>query len=112
MCANDCAHSWTSDRIAVPKRFPNRGRHERRDVIAQADQDDGPFGDHLKRILISVTKFEPVERAMREALASGTISETDSFYRLSASGVVKKAEGGAVVPRCSLYKRYLSAHLK
>ncbi|HSI72507.1 MAG TPA: AAA-like domain-containing protein, partial [Fimbriimonas sp.] len=74
--------------------------------------EDGPFGDHLKRILISVTKFEPVERAMKETLQSGTISETDSFYRLAASGVVKKAEGGAVVPRCTLYRRYLSAHLR
>ena len=89
-----------------------RGKMSLVEVVAQADQDDGPFGDHLKRILISVTKFEPVERAMRETLSSGTISETDSFYRLSASGIVKKSEGGAVVPRCDLYRRYLSAHLR
>jgi hypothetical protein len=89
-----------------------RGKMTLSDLVAQADQEDGPFGDHLKRILISVTRFEPVERAMKEALRSGAVSETDSFYRLAASGVVKKAEGGAVVPRCSLYLRYLSAHLK
>jgi hypothetical protein len=89
-----------------------RGQMDFSTLMATADRDDGAFGDHLKRILISVTQLPSVLSALKESLTSPVMTtQTDGFQRLLASGVLKQAEGSQVVLACELYRRYLSVHV-
>ena len=88
-----------------------RGTMDFPTLLAQADRDDGPFGDHLKRVLISVSQLPEVLQALRASLESPSISETDGFHRLLSAGVVHQDKDNKVVFANQLYPRYLSAHL-
>src|SRR5438874_1977799 len=76
----------------------------------QAARDDGPFGDHLKRILVSVSRLPAVREYVKAVLAGNARADQEAYYRLLAAGVVAQDRGGAVVFRCNLYQRYLQAH--
>ncbi len=80
------------------------------DLLGSAGRDDGPFGDHLKRILVSVSKFETVLAAVRAILAGQAVESQDGLYRLIAAGVVATKAGGGHAFRNELYKKYLSEH--
>jgi hypothetical protein len=81
-------------------------------LMATADRDDGAFGDHLKRILISVTQLPSVFQALKESLVQPTMTaQTDGFQRLLAAGVLKQMPDNRIVLACELYRRYLSAHV-
>jgi hypothetical protein len=88
-----------------------RGTMDFQTMLAHADRDDGPFGDHLKRVLISVSQLPEVLAALRASLESPQISETDGFQRLLAAGVVEQDRDNKVVFVNELYPRYLSGHL-
>jgi len=80
-------------------------------LIMTADQDDGPFGDHLKRLLVAVSNFPNIMHAMRSSL--GLVDETDaeSIERLIAAGVLRLNQYGQPVCACDLYSRYLLNHI-
>ena len=82
-------------------------------LMEQAHRDDGPFADHLKRILVSVSRLLDVAQFVRAMLANTATPNSDqtSFYRLLASGVIQQSRNGGVEFRCHLYLRYLQAHL-
>jgi hypothetical protein len=83
-------------------------------LIAEADRDDGPFGDHLKRILVSVSRLPQVAAYVRAVLFMDEIAlraDQDSYYRLLAAGVIRQGWDGRVAFRCELYRRYLGGHL-
>lgn len=81
------------------------------ELIASADRDDGPFGDHLKRILISVSQIPGVLDALRASLHNPELRDTDGYHRLLAAGIVQQASDRTVRLRCELYRRYLQQHL-
>ena len=81
-------------------------------LLATADRDDGPFGDHLKRILISVSQLPEVLGAMRSSLENPQISDSDGYHRLLAAGIVQQGSDNKVIYRNALYPRYLAAHMK
>jgi hypothetical protein len=81
-------------------------------LVETADRDDGPFGDHLKRILISVTQLPTVMQALRQSLTNPDMGKgTDGFQRLVSAGVLKLTPDGRGVLTCELYRRYLSTHV-
>jgi hypothetical protein len=80
-------------------------------LVAQADQDEGPFGDHLKRILVSVSQMPEVLDALRASLESPQLKDADGFHRLLAAGVVYQSGDNKVDFSCELYRRYLRTHL-
>ncbi len=80
-------------------------------LMATADRDDGPFGDHLKRILISVSQLPSVLDALRNSLSNPELRDTDGYHRLLAAGIVNQTGDRSVRLRCELYRRYLSQHL-
>jgi len=81
-------------------------------LLATADRDDGAFGDHLKRILISVTQLPSVFQALKHSLTHPDMTtQTDGFQRLLAAGVLKQVADNRVVLACELYRRYLSLHV-
>ena len=81
-------------------------------LTAQADRDDGPFADHLKHILVSVSRLPGVVEYVRVLLAGSARSDQDAYYRLLAAGIVKQTRDGHVTFRCDLYKRSLEQHMQ
>jgi len=76
-----------------------------------ADQDDGPFGDHLNRILISLERDELLRQELRGFVLSGSTLSNNAFYRLRSAGVLSGDSADEPRPRCDLYARYLKRHL-
>jgi hypothetical protein len=79
-----------------------------------ADQDEGPFGDHLRRILVTLAKNPALTEAVKQVLgatgAKASIS-MDDFVRLRSAGVMTGASSNEVTPRCELYRKFLLRHL-
>ena len=80
-------------------------------LMEASARDEGPFGDHLKRILISVSQMPAVLDALRASITSPALQESDGVHRLIAAGVAQQTMGNKIVLVCELYRRYLSSHL-
>lgn len=80
-------------------------------LMATADQDDGPFGDHLKRLLISVSQFPDILHAVKSSLAPAAIADSEAVDRLVAAGAFRLDSIGRPVCACDLYSRYLANHI-
>jgi serine/threonine protein kinase len=79
---------------------------------AQADRDEGVFGDHLRRILILLAKDPELTEVVRGVLRGQTCcSSAKSFYRLRSAGVMTGDSGRDARLRCQLYVSYLERHL-
>ncbi len=79
---------------------------------AQADYEDGPFSDHLRRMLTSLTRAPELREAAREVAAGHSCPTPESFYRLRAAGVLTGAALSEARFRCRLYASFLSRHLR
>ena len=95
-----------------------RGLHEmvaRRqtldDLAAVADQEEGPFSDHLKRFLVLISRTPEVLEAVRLAVAGQKIPEEKMFNRLRSAGLLRGPNPGAARFRCDIYRTYLQRHL-
>jgi serine/threonine protein kinase len=77
----------------------------------QAARDDGPFGDHLRRILVSLAQDPTLCHIVSGMLAGRVSSTAESFYRLRSSGIVAGESAQDMKPRCRLYEIYLKRHL-
>ncbi len=87
------------------------GRVNFASLFDEADRDEGPFGDHLKRILVSVSRLPSVTAYVKSLLSGAPSNDADAFYRLLAAGVIEQNLAGDVRFRCKLYQRYLQNHL-
>jgi DNA-binding winged helix-turn-helix (wHTH) protein len=76
-----------------------------------ADRDDGPFGDHLHRLLVSLSLDHELLAELRAFLLSGSTLSNSSFYRLRTAGVLSGETDSQPRPRCELYARYITKHL-
>lgn len=76
-------------------------------LLQNADSNEGPFNDHLKRILISVSLLPEVSEYVVSALAGSALPHSDAYYRLLSAGIVRQNSAGKVVFRCELYRLYL-----
>jgi serine/threonine protein kinase len=88
-------------------------RHELRlDAFeAKADRDEGPFGDHLRRILVLLVQNEELCDVVRGVLGGQPCPNAESFYRLRSAGVMSGESAQEVRLRCQLYANYLRRHL-
>jgi len=77
-------------------------------LVANADSDEGPFNDHLKRLLISVSRIQAINDYVRQVLAGTAVPQSDAYYRLLAAGIIRLNPDGAVAFRCRLYRTYLA----
>jgi DNA-binding winged helix-turn-helix (wHTH) protein len=77
----------------------------------KADQDDGPFGDHLHRLLVSLSLDQGLLAELRAFLLSGSTLSNSAFYRLRSAGVLSGDTAAEPRPRCEIYERYLKTHL-
>jgi len=86
------------------------GKEDLASLFAAGARDDGPFGDHLKRILISVSQLPHVLAYIRGLLAGGPVNDPDACYRLLSAGILRHDRGADVSFRCPLYGDYLRTH--
>src|SRR5262245_3518467 len=78
---------------------------------AQADHDDGPFSDHLRRLVVSLTQDGSLCEVVRRVLKGSSSVATESFYRLRSAGLMAGDSERDVRLRCQLYNTYLEKHL-
>ncbi len=77
----------------------------------EAAQDNGPFGDHLRRHLWALHQNERL-RSVVAAIARGAGCEDETlFQRLLAAGLISGETRAEARLRCDLYQRYFSRHL-
>jgi serine/threonine protein kinase len=81
------------------------------DLEAGADRDEGPFGDHLRRLLASLAQDQELCEVVRGVLEHKPCPTLESFYRLRSAGLMKGDSAKDVHPRCQLYATYLEKHL-
>jgi DNA-binding SARP family transcriptional activator len=77
----------------------------------QAEQDHGPFGDHLRRLHALLVKSPDLLDAVRSLLRGSPCPTAESFYRLRTAGVVTGDAAADARLRCRLYTAYLQRHL-
>jgi hypothetical protein len=78
---------------------------------AQADRDDGIFGDHLRRILVVLARDPALADVVRGVLNGKPCPTPESFYRLRSAGLMAGDSARDVRLRCRLYALYLGRHL-
>ena len=78
---------------------------------ARAGVEEGIFGDHLRRILVSLSQDPTLLDAMRIVLAGQPCPTADAFYRLRSAGILSGDSQETAAPRCRLYAEYLAWHL-
>jgi hypothetical protein len=88
-----------------------RSQGNLRGLLASADRDDGPFGDHLRRVLVSVTQLSTVRQVIDKVLANELIESSPEVDRLVAASILAKNSTGNHHFRCKLYRDYLERHL-
>ena len=76
-----------------------------------AGSDDGPFGDHLRRMLAVLAQDADLCGAVRAVLREQPCPTEASFYRLRSAGLIAGAGTAEARPRCRLYRLYLEKHL-
>jgi serine/threonine protein kinase/class 3 adenylate cyclase len=81
------------------------------DFENQAARDEGPFGDHLRRLLVSLAEDPALCHLVREMLSGRHTAPVEVFYRLRSSGLVSGESARDMKPRCKLYELYLARHL-
>ena len=75
-----------------------------------AEREEGIFGDHLRRILLSLRKDANLIQSVTGVL-TGQPCPAESFYRLRSAGVLAGDSAKEARPRCQLYSNYLKQHL-
>jgi hypothetical protein len=78
---------------------------------AEADRDEGLFGDHLRRILLGLSHDAELAVAARAVLCGQPCPASDAFYRLRSAGVLSGGSPSEARFRCRLYATYLARHL-
>lgn len=78
---------------------------------AQADREEGFYGDHLRRMLVLLSKDAVRTEELREVLRGNPCPSPEGFYRLRASGILSGEAPREARLRCRLYESYLKRHL-
>lgn len=79
---------------------------------ALADRDEGPFGDHLRRMLVMLARDPRLIQAVRSVLDGSNTLSMDQFYRMRAAGILIGEAADNCKMRCALYGNYLGSHLR
>jgi hypothetical protein len=80
---------------------------------AIADRDEGPYGDHLRRIIVTLAKDPSTQNAVREILKGNTAIAEPDLVRLRSGGLLAAKSTGTdeVRFRCQIYEKFLRRHL-
>src|SRR5262249_27037095 len=78
---------------------------------AIADREDGPFGNHLRRIIASLEQDPALCEVARGILQGQPCPTQESFYRLRSAGLIAGDSARDARARCQLYATYLEKRL-
>lgn len=81
------------------------------ELVAVADTDEGPYGDHLRRILVMLARDKELLAVVRGMLNGERIPDPTSFYRLRSGGLIVGGSAHDARFRCGIYESYLARHL-
>lgn len=80
-------------------------------LVSEADKDEGPFGDHLRRILVMVARDDKTLKVVTGLVHNQSIPDHKSFYGLRSGGLISGNSPETAKFRCSIYESYLKRHL-
>jgi len=79
-------------------------------LFEQANDDRGPFGDHLRNYFLRLLDYPELAAALKQVALGRGCPDGRLAYRLEGAGLVK-TESGKTVPRCRLYAEYFGERL-
>jgi hypothetical protein len=82
------------------------------DLCRSAGHEDGPFGDHLRRLLMLLARDTDLSTTVQAMLAGRAAPSPDHYTRLWSGGVIAGNSAGAARMRCRLYALYLGRYLQ
>jgi len=80
-------------------------------VELRADCEEGIFGDHLQRMLVSLERDQALLASLRAFLVEQTVPNLPHFFRLRSAGVLAGESPQNARPRCELYAHFLKKRL-
>jgi len=81
------------------------------DLFAQATNDRGPFGDHLRYHLFRIHDKKELVQGMLQIIKQHTCPNEAIFWKLRGAGLVSREPTGTVLPRNKLYEEYFKERL-
>ena len=81
------------------------------ELLAQATDDYGPFGEHLRAYWPQLYREPELMQALLQVLNSSPVEDPKHLARLSSLGLIRH-EGRRVLPRCRLYAEYFRERLE
>lgn len=76
-----------------------------------AAEDDGPFGDHLRRLLLMVRQDKDTFAAVGRIVRGQEPSNERTLYELASGGLLKTQLSGKPIFRSPVYRRWLEARM-
>ncbi|MCY2995509.1 MAG: AAA-like domain-containing protein [Planctomycetota bacterium] len=80
------------------------------ELLERAGDERGPFGDHLRALLMKLHERPELLDAMQQVIRCGAVPNHDLYYRLYGAGLVRK-EGQRINPANLLYARFFKTAL-
>lgn len=80
-------------------------------IEQEAPLEEGLFGDHLRRILLAITRSSDLREVIYAMLAGEPCPSPDDFYRLRTAGLLSGTSTTDATFRCQLYEAFLRRHL-
>ena len=81
------------------------------ELTAKASQIDGPFGNHLQRVLVSISQDAEMLAEVRRMMRGEPFDGPTTRFRLQSAGLIVLAEGGEPSFRVPAYEDYVRAGL-
>jgi DNA-binding winged helix-turn-helix (wHTH) protein len=78
---------------------------------AEAARERGPYGDHLRRLVVLLGTDPTLATAVRSALSGVPAMDDATFYKLRGAGILSGDAAREARPRCPLYAEYLRRHI-
>lgn len=80
-------------------------------VFRTADQDDGPFSEHLHYHYFQLHKKPNLLDALRTVIRTGACEDIQASFQLMGTGLVKRQDDDSIAVSNQLYKRYFPRRL-
>lgn len=78
---------------------------------ADGGSDNGPFGEHLRRLRLLIGSNSEMSEAIRDLLNGQPCASPDLFYRLRSAGIVSGEWGRDIRLRCPVYATFFTRGL-
>ena len=86
------------------------GRFKFDQLMRNASEDDGPFGDHLRNHLFRMTDQKELKEALVTVIRHHRCADEHAFFRLKGAGLIRRM-GTDVLPRNRLYSDYFGKRI-